>query len=137
MDGLWKKIFVPLFVFKQLGNNAGATKQIQYSLDFFKMSKTKNIQLMPKAILKILKVLALETMSFSHKAINFYMPSSQNVRCSLSSAQQNLFKALFRLDFLWENHWYNDTNNFSLNNINLENAFVIIVAAYWAAKVTV
>lgn len=33
----YKKRF---FVFKQLGNNARTTKQIQYSLDFFKMSKT-------------------------------------------------------------------------------------------------
>lgn len=106
MDGLWKEIFVPLFVFKQLGNNAGTTKQIQCSLDFFKMSKTKTIQLTPKAILKILKVLALETTSFSYKAISFYMPSSQNAWCPLSSAQLNLFKALFKPDFLWESHWH-------------------------------
>jgi len=55
---------VPLFVFKWLENNAGTTKQIPYSLDFFKMTKTTDIQLMPKAILK---VLALEKMSFSYR----------------------------------------------------------------------
>lgn len=120
-----KRIFVPLFVFKQLRNNAGTTMQIQYSLDFYKMSKTKTRQLMPKAILKILKVLALETLSFSHKAIEFYIPSSQNVWCPLSSAQEILFKALFTSDFLWESHWY----NVSLNNVNLENGFGIVVAA--------
>lgn len=65
----YKKRF---FVFKQLGNNARITKQIQYSLDFFKMNKTENMQLVPKAILKILEVLALETMSFSHKATDSF-----------------------------------------------------------------
>lgn len=55
---------------------------------------------MPKAILKILKVLALEKMSFSHKAIGIYMPLSQNIQCQLCSALQNLSETLFKSSFL-------------------------------------
>lgn len=87
-----EKRFLFCYFFSELENNAGTIKQIQYSLDFFKMSKTKNIQLMPKAILEILKVLALEKMSFSYKGINFHMSPSQDVFCPLYSGQMNFFK---------------------------------------------
>lgn len=62
--------------------------------------------MMPKAILKILKVLTLEKMSFSHKAIDFYMPLSQNVQGPLCSALQNLSEALFKSNFLCVSQFY-------------------------------
>lgn len=122
-----------IFVLKQLGNNARTTKQLQYSLDFFKMGKTKNMQLMPRAISKILKVLSLETMSFSHKAFFFHVLLA---KCAVSTlfCSKHRLKHSSNKSFFQEGHLYNESNNFSLNNINLENVFGMIITCILGCK---
>lgn len=57
------------------------------------------MQLMPKVILKILKVLALKTMYFSHKEIDFFS-CSHGKMCSVHYVLLKAeVKTLFKLDF--------------------------------------
>lgn len=56
--------------------------------------------------------------------------------CSvLSVLLKTEVKTLFKSDFFWESQLYKESNNFSLNNINLENFFVILITCILGWKI--